>query len=764
MGAFVRWIRRFVRELRRRRVIRVAVVYATTAFVILQLAEILAGPFGLGSWAIRLVTFLLVLGFPLAVGLAWVYNLTEEGVVRAGADVETEGELGPEGKPLTSNWLIVGLLAVAIGLLLYPRVFSSGGEPTAEDGPVQTDTTPIEERTIAVLPFEVSGAGAAEWRGGMVTTLSLNLDGAAGLRAIPDRRIFAAAEQADSARLGAGRSPALEVARAVGATYAVVGSAVQLGEELRLGAEVRRARSGERLGQVEVEGPPGSITALTDELTRKVLGVLLDRSEEAIPSVDLASITTSSLEALKSFLDGERHFRAEEYEAALQDYRAATDQDSTFALAHARRGLAASWIVKSGERDRAFRKAYELSGRLPLRERRLIWAQYARHVQHRSLTVADSLRQWTKIYPDDPQVWYVLGEVIFHGFVPGGWPEAERAFREATRLDPGVAPYHYHLMDIAMSLHRDSAMAARRIDRHPGGPVKEFYQAFWDLSFGSPERQQKAWTRLDTLPVPDVQNLGWLRLPLLHPTDRALQAQVIRRVAEREGTDRPQYNRSLFLNHLERGQMEAAASLVGKLPEEWSSGCGWALSLSLGYPVPDSILRPNLEPSQVEPDVLGCAPFYLVEKGRSEEFDAVLDRLQGRMEQEGASEQAIETTVNELRGYRAWTTGDLTQAEKLWSGRKHGGSHLFGALWRGDLYRELGQRQTAEDWYLAAWIHPVAHERLGQLYEEMDRPEEAAAAYERFVSAWEDADPELQPRVEAARKRLDALRGREATE
>jgi tetratricopeptide (TPR) repeat protein/TolB-like protein len=684
--------------------------------------------------------------------------LTEDlQALRAGKSPATEGpplSQASDGIFSQSRWIVgaaVVLLVAGFAALVW--AVWPGGEVPTDSG-----------RSVAVLPFEVSGAGAQEWRDGMVTALSLNLDGAAGLRAIPDRRIFAATEQVDSSQAGAGRSPALEVAQAVGATYAVVGSAVQLGQELRLSADVRRVGSGERLGQVEVEGLPGSVTTLTDQLTRKVLGVLLDRSEEAIPSVNLASITTSSLEALRSFLEGERHFRAEEYEAAFQDYETATDQDSTFALAHARRGLAASWIVKAGERDRAYRKAHELSGRLPLRERRLIWAQYARRVQDRVLTVTDSLRRWTKIYPDDPQVWYVLGETIFHGFVPGGWPEAERAFREATRLDPGVAPYHYHLMDIAMSLHHDSAMAARRIDAHPEGPVKKIYETFWDLNFGSPGRRQKAWTRLDTLPVPDVGNFGWLRLPLLHPTDRALQAGVIRRVAEREGIDRPRYNLELFFNYFGRGQMRAAASLFSKVPKVWASVCGSPFHLSLGYPVPDSLLRANLEPSQVQPGVLRCVPFYLVEKGRFEEFDSVLGRLRDRMEQEGASERAIETTMNELRGYRAWKTGDLKQAEKLWSGLKWSRSHMFGALWRGDLYRELGQRQTAEDWYLAAWQHPVAHERLGQLYEKMGRPEKAAAAYERFVAGWKKADPELQDRVAKARRRVEALREKRTSE
>lgn len=103
MAGFVRWIKGFVRELRRR-VIRVAVVYAGTAFVILQLGEILVEPFGLGSWALRLITLALILGFPLAVGLAWVYNITEEGVIRVGAEDEGSRRSGRLGRPVPRRW------------------------------------------------------------------------------------------------------------------------------------------------------------------------------------------------------------------------------------------------------------------------------------------------------------------------------------------------------------------------------------------------------------------------------------------------------------------------------------------------------------------------------------------------------------------------------------------------------------------------------------------------------------------------------------
>lgn len=321
----------------------------------------------------------------------------------------------------------------------------------------------------------MTGAGAEEWRDGMVTILTLNLDGAAGLRAIPDRRVFAAARQIDSARIEV--DPALQVARRTGAKYAVIGSAVQVAEDLRLGAELRETASGDRLGQVEVQGVPDSIKVLTNTLTRRLLGVFLEKSEEQVPSVDLASITTSSLEALKAFLRGERHYRAGEYEAAAEDFQRAIRRDSTFALAHARLGLSRSWLDEFKAED-ALRRAHALSGRLPLRERRIVWASYVRMVEDRPLQVADSLRRWTEVYPDDPSVWYRLGEVLFHESIPRGWPEADQAFEKAAELDPGVAPYNRHLMDLAFSLHQDSALAARRIRAHPDRQAKRFYQTF----------------------------------------------------------------------------------------------------------------------------------------------------------------------------------------------------------------------------------------------------------------------------------------------
>lgn len=142
----------------------------------------------------------------------------------------------------------------------------------------------------------------------------------------------------------------------------------------------------------------------------------------------------------------------------------------------------------------------------------------------------------------------------------------------------------------------------------------------------------------------------------------------------------------------------------------------------------------------------------------------MLQRLRGipdRPDPPAGIERRIDHAVRSLKGYRALSAGDLNDAAKHWAGFNDFGP--AGAILRGDLHRELGHLGKAEEWYRAAWMHPVAHERLGQLYEQMERRQEAASAYRRFVEAWEDADPELQPKVEAARKRLTQLTASKAS-
>lgn len=674
-------------------------------------------------------------------------------VDRAGESGEARTDGSSSGWGRFRPVAVAAFLIAAIGAALWYGPGNAGGEGGKATGTVLES----ERLSVAVLPFQVSGSGADTWRDGMVTILSAGLDGAAGLRAIADQTVLAVWEEEKRS----GRRPVerrmLGVARRLEADYAVIGSTVGLGAELRFVAEVRDVQSGDRLAQVEVRGAADRAPALADSLTRRVLGVILEEGGGALPSVDLASITTRSLPALKAYLAGERHFRAGEYEAAVKDYEAAVAEDSSFALSHVRLARAHAWL---GEGDSRFwNRASELSDRLPARERRLVWAHRAREFQGRSLVAADSLRRLTQVYPDDPSLWYEFGELLWHASVPGGWPEAERAFERAVELDPGVAAYHNHLVDLAFSLHQDSALASQRIAAHPGGRFKPMFRAAWDLRFGSREMRQKAFARLDSLwpyRIVGGWQSGW---PLLHPTSQGLQGRMLRVL---EDDAKPgAHDLVLARNHLQRGQIEEALPLVrGESGEK--AACLLARTLTLGYPVPDSILRPRLDPAHIprspSVDRLVCTGLYLIEGNRAAEINRILDRLRAKRPATGeANSQGhrVKSAVAEVEGYRAWKKSDLRKAARHWSRSNESGP--AGAIWRGDLYRERGQLEKAEGWYMAAWPHPVAHERLGQLFEEMDKPERAAAAYRRFIAAWEDADRELQDRVDEARRRLVEL-------
>jgi len=312
-------------------------------------------------------------------------------------------------------------------------------------------------------------------------------------------------------------------------------------------------------------------------------------------------------------------------------------------------------------------------------------------------------------------------------------------------------------VDLAFSLHRDSTLAAKRMAAHPSEPARRQFRAVLDLVFGSPGQKQAAFGRLDSVRTEGAYNP--FHFSLEHPVDGALRLKVNRALSDEE--DDPELGPIM----IERGQLSDGVAQLQTAASPTLLSCELAWGLTLGLSFPDSLLKRYLDPSELEDDDSSyrsvCTGISLVEQGRGNELDSVLDRLRSTAASSEDSTR-IERLISSLKGYRAWKSGSLKRAERLWAG--YNDMFFFGAIWRGDLYRELGRLNKAEGWYLAAWSHPVAHERLGRLYEEMGRPQEAAEAYERFIEAWKDADPVLQDRVTKARKRLDALGGEEAAE
>lgn len=651
--------------------------------------------------------------------------------------------------PRSRGVLLAGLLFIAVAAL-GGRVLSSADDVSSPDGTA----------SVAVLPFHTSGSADEVWRDGMVTALATGLDGAGRLRAISDRTILAVWNRVGTEDRGAEVEDALSVAREVGARYAVVGSTLGLPGELRFSARVLRADGGERIGGVEVRGAPDSAAALTDELARRLIGLIQDRTDEAVRRADVASLTAGSVEALKSYLEGEEHLRAGRAESAMEDFQAAVRADSGFALPYARIGLYGLWRHEGT--GWAIRRAYELSDQLPERDRRLIRALHMGRIRHRTLAAADSFRQLGREYPDDPSVWSSLGEFLFHAGIPGGLPEIEEAHARAVALDPDHTAYYDHYVGPAFILHHDSALASRRVEAMPEGEWKRMYRIGLDLAFGRDEVRRRALRGMDTARVHEY----WLTFgPLESPEELETLDSVLRALLRRDDLSDSPYARVLFIYDVLGGRAERALSDHERYElGDATLACAFARAATLGYPVPSSIaeeyLSPDALPADVAPIRLRCSALHVIEEGPGDRIESLVRRLRSSMDtaaEEGVSAGHLRAIIEELRGYRAWKEGNLQRAADLLSRSNEAGA--AGAIWRGDLHRELGNLDQAEGWYRAAWRHPLSYERLGQLYEQIGDTARAVAAYRRFMTGWSHADEPLQERVRRARARTVELGG-----
>src|SRR5881397_1955609 len=106
--------RNFFAELKRRNVYKVAIAYAVVAWLLMQVASQIFPFFEIPNWAVRLVVLLLVIGFPVAVILAWAFELTPEGIKRA----ESADEL-PKKSARSRAWIYVVIIAGAISIGLF---------------------------------------------------------------------------------------------------------------------------------------------------------------------------------------------------------------------------------------------------------------------------------------------------------------------------------------------------------------------------------------------------------------------------------------------------------------------------------------------------------------------------------------------------------------------------------------------------------------------------------------------------------------------
>src|ERR1700738_2525947 len=317
----------FFEKVKRRKVYRVAVAYVIAAGGIIQLASAAFPAWELPSWALRLVIVLLLTGFPIALILAWAFDVTPEGI-------KTTPTVSVPGAHRRRN--VIMLVATGVVIFIAARFF-----PLARASARKID------KSIAVLPFEnlSDEKENAFFADGIQDDILTNLSKIGDLKVISRTSVMSYRGKTPNIR---------EIAKALGVSTVLEGSVRREGKRVRVNVQLINATNDEHLWANNYDRDLTDVFAIQTDLAREIAGALqakLSPTEKA----QMERKPTENGEAYLAFLQGHTLFfqsieDLEKLKQAEQLYERAIQLDPKFALAFARYSQLESWLVHSFER------------------------------------------------------------------------------------------------------------------------------------------------------------------------------------------------------------------------------------------------------------------------------------------------------------------------------------------------------------------------------------------------------------------------------
>jgi TolB-like protein len=419
----------FFSELKRRNVYRVAVAYAVVAWLLIQIATQLFPFFDIPNWAVRLVVLLLALGFPIALILAWAFELTPEGIQL------TAGPRG-EGAPRKRMrrpvfWGLIGLGAVAASLLSFHLLRPS------RVAPVKEATQTPARRAVAVLPFENLSEDKANayFADGMQDEIITRLAKIGDLKVIS--RSSTQAYRAKPEKLA-------EIARQLGVGHIVEGSVQKIGDRVRINVQLIEAQTDEHLWAELYDRNLTDIFAVQSEvataIAQKLQAKLTGREQAAV-----ASKPTANLAAYDAYLRGldfssRAGQTAADQKQAAELFEEAVRLDPNFAqawaaLARENAGLHFQHLDVSPARKEAARIAVETATRLnpSAAETLLAQAYYRYHIERDYNGARDLFEKIQREVPSSSEATEALARIARR---QSRWKDSLRLFEQAIKLSP----------------------------------------------------------------------------------------------------------------------------------------------------------------------------------------------------------------------------------------------------------------------------------------------------------------------------------------
>ena len=646
-------------------------------------------------------------------------------------------------------WAIVGGLVV-LGAAAVPGYRAMRRAPVT-DGAL----------TIAVAPFEVLDPQLGLWKEGIVDVLSRNLDGAGPIRSIPPS---ASIKKWDG---HADRTVATAFGKRVGAQLVVYGQLQPAGRDL-VDAKVWIVDTQRDAAPTELQfrDSVSRMDRVTDSLSVKVLAAI-GRSH-GIGAGRVASLGSGSLPAIKAFLQGSQYFRRTQWDSAATSFKEAVALDSTFGIAYLHLAQASGWSRGSGnpEATEANRKAgaFVRPGLSPRDSLLLTAAGHYAGGGSDSRSPAEARKAIATMqvaverYPNDPEAWYLLGDMRFHSDRTITDREALNYFDHAIAADSDFAPAYIHAIELS---YRYGAETGRRYaDAYLRRDPRDFEGEgirLAALASNTRTKPEQLKAEIDTLPERVVQK-AFLAISRMPDTAEA-GVHLLRRALPRA----PNANSTRSVNILLANQL----AMHGHIREAWPLALANKNYLAaeiagLGLIPADSadkLVRPFL--NERNDAFLIAIPFLATIRDSAALLKAAGDIDKFASRDTLPRQRAVSLYVAaSLRAYAALARGDTVSATRLFDALPDSLpiSIPFDLFTRARLIGRQDPRRAIEILERhsgADLLYPARELERGRLAEKIGDKERAVDAYSFVATVWQSAD--AGPLRDAAKEASDAL-------
>jgi TolB-like protein/Flp pilus assembly protein TadD len=428
---------RLLKEMRRRRVFRIAGLYVVAVWLLMQVADIVFPAWGIPDEALRYLLWAGVFGFPVALLFGWIYQVTPEGIRRTPPEW-SEVELDAATSLRRTDYLMLSAFVAVIGWIVYDATWSVLRTPPEES--LRPAAIEKIENSVAVLPFaSLSGDPDHEYFADGISEEILNR-----LSAFQELKVIARTSSFTFKNSG---YDVPRISTLLGVKYLLQGSVRRDGQQLRIGAQLVD-QSGVQVWSRTFERELDAIFAVQEEIAEVVAASIAPQIVPQPPEERLPN-----LEAYEAYLTGREIIARREAgagERAFPYYDRAIELDPEFAEPYAERAIANAFHLEpqpdQAERDldRALALKPDLARAYAGRALLMSLRDPGSHAEREAL-----LRRSLALDPNQVDAWNWLSGALAG---QGREDEAEQALRAALRLDP-----------LAPSLNAN--MAAREIAR-----------------------------------------------------------------------------------------------------------------------------------------------------------------------------------------------------------------------------------------------------------------------------------------------------------